>query len=220
MDDLRDRFATLDRVPVPDVWNDVERRLEALGTAVPTKPLTAVQPEWRKPISDRSSGSADMTGRRHRVGLLVAAALITALLIIGAIAVGSGLIRLTSVVPPPPDTSFSSTPAPTSTGPATSPSPVPSPSPTGPLGGSVIITHDWVGETDRGPYQVYALDAGTGARTPLGTLAGGGSPTGYMFQRDPQERHVLILRTRQPGTDIEPRIAIGREPNSRLHRES
>ena len=38
MDDLRHRFATLDRVPVPDVWSDVERRLEALGTAAPTRP--------------------------------------------------------------------------------------------------------------------------------------------------------------------------------------
>jgi len=100
MDDLRDRFATLDRVPAPHVWSDVERRLEALRTPAPTGRLVAVKPGWRGPISDRSSGSAHLPGRRHRVGLLAAAALIAALLIGGAIAVGAGLIRLPSLVPP------------------------------------------------------------------------------------------------------------------------
>ena len=195
MDDLRARFATLDRVPVPEVWADVERRLEALGTAVPTRRLATVQPEWRRPIRDGSSGSAHLPARRHRVGLLAAAALIAALLIGGAIAVGSGLIRLTSVVPPSPDGLFSSTPAPTSTAAVTSPSPVPSPSPTGPLGGGVIVAHDWKGELNQGPYDVYALDAGTGAQTLLGTLPGGRNPTGYEFQRDSQAKHVLILNS-------------------------
>jgi hypothetical protein len=193
MDDLRARFATLDRVPVPEVWADVERRLEALGTAVPTKGLATVQPEWRRPIRDGSSGSAHLPARRHRVGLLAAAALIAALLIGGAIAVGSGLIQLTSLVPPSPDGLFSSTPAPTSTAAVTSPSLVPSPSPTGPLGGGVIVAQDWKGELNQGPYDVYALDAATGVQTLLGTLPGGRSAAGYEFQRDSQAKHVLIL---------------------------
>jgi len=176
MDDLRDRFETLDRVPVPDVWSDVERRLEALGTRMPTGRLVAVKPELRRPISDGSSGSAHLPARRHRVGLLAAAALIAALLIGGAIAVGSGLVRLTSVVPPSP----SASPA------AEASSPVP-------LGGGVIVAHDWESAFDHGPYNVYALDAGTGAQTLLGTLPGGRSAVGYEFQRDSQAKHVLIL---------------------------
>jgi hypothetical protein len=198
MDDLRVRFATLDRVPVPDVWADVERRLEALGMAVPTRRLATVQPEWRRPISEGSSGSAHLPARRHRVGLVATAALIAALLIGGAIAVGSGLIRRTSVVPPSPDASFST--APTSTAPVTSPSPAPSPSPTGPLGGGAIIAHDWKGEFDHGPYTVFALDAGTGAQTLLGTLPGGEGASGYVFQRDSQAKHVLILDGSSNGT--------------------
>jgi len=184
-------------MPVPDVWRDVERRLEALGTAVPIKPLATVQPAWRRPITDGPSGSADVTRRRHRVGLLAAAALIAALLIGGAIVVGSGLIRLTSVVPPSPDASFST--APTSPAPATSPSPLPSTSPTGPLGGGVIVAHDWEGESHQGPYKVYAVDAGTGAQTLLGTLPGGRSASPYIFQRDSQAKHVLILRSDVQG---------------------
>jgi hypothetical protein len=66
----------------------------------------------------------------HRVGLLAAAALLAAVLIGGAIAIGSGLVRLTSVVPSSPDASLNSVPAVTSTAPAPSSSPAPSPSPT------------------------------------------------------------------------------------------
>jgi Tol biopolymer transport system component len=140
-----------------------------------------------------NSGIQPRQLKRHSVGLLAAAALIAALLIGAAIAVGSGLIRLPSVVPPLPDAPFSTMPAPTSTAPVTSSSPVPSPSPTGPLGGGVIVTHDWEGVFDHGPYEVYALDAGTGAQTLLGTLPGGRAASPYVFQRDSQERHVLIL---------------------------
>jgi N-acetylneuraminic acid mutarotase len=114
MGDLRDRFATLDRVPVPDIWSDVERRLEALGTSAPTGHLVAVKPGWRGRISDESSGPAQLPGRRHHVGLPATAALIAALLIGGAIALGAGLIRLPSLVPPAtPESSLrASTPLP------------------------------------------------------------------------------------------------------------
>ncbi len=201
MDDMRERFATLDRLPVPDVWSEVERRLEALATAPPTRRIATVQTEWRRPLDDASSGSADAPPRRPRVWLLAAAALILALLVGAAIAVGSGLVRFTSVVPPSPDKSFIATPAPTSTESLRSPSPVASPSSTGPLGGRAIVVHDWSAQFDHGPYTVYALDAGTGAQTLLGSLAGG-SNSGYVFQRDSLAKHILILEQGGSGGTI------------------
>jgi hypothetical protein len=192
MDDLRRRFATLDLVPVPDVWTDVERRLEALAVAVPTGRLDVVTPEQRRPIRAGSARSGDRLDGRRRGALLAAAALLAALLI-GAIAIGSGLVRLTSVVPPSPLPSSTTAPAVTATEPVPSASPVPSPSPTGPLGGRLIIAHDWVGQYDHGPYDVYAVDAGTGTRTLLGTLPGGSSGSGYAFHRTADRRHVLII---------------------------
>jgi photosystem II stability/assembly factor-like uncharacterized protein len=127
MDDLRTRFATLDAVPVPDIWSEVERRLEALGTTTPTRRLVAVTPEWRR---DRATGSrrrsTPLSGRRPSA-LVAAAVLVTALLVGGAIAVGSGVVRLTSVVPPSPTGTLTTTP---SQSPAEgSPSPAISPKP-------------------------------------------------------------------------------------------
>ncbi len=192
MDDLRRRFATLDLVPVPDVWVDVQRRLEALATVVPTGRLDVVTPEQRGPIRAGSARSGDRLDDRRRGALLAAAALLAALLI-GAIAIGSGLVRLTSVVPPSPLPSSTTAPAVTATEPVPSASLVPSPSPTGPLGGRLIIAHDWVGQYDHGPYDVYAVDAGTGTRTLLGTLPGGRSASGFAFQRDTDGTRVLIV---------------------------
>jgi hypothetical protein len=99
MDDLRDRFATLDRVPVPDVWSDIERRLEALGPAMPTGALAPVKRESREAHATRSSAAGTQFGDRRTVALLAAAALLAALLVGSAIAVGSGLVRLSTVVP-------------------------------------------------------------------------------------------------------------------------
>jgi hypothetical protein len=99
MDDLRDRFATLERVPVPDVWSDVERRLEAIGPAMPTGNLAPVKRESREAHAIRSSAAGTLFGDRRTVALLAAAALLAALLVGSVIAVGSGLVRLSTVAP-------------------------------------------------------------------------------------------------------------------------
>jgi hypothetical protein len=113
MDDLRQRFETLDRVPAPDIWSEVERRLEGLGSTTPAGRLVAVKPEWRGARAERSGRSSTPIRSRRQIALVVAAALIATLLVGGALAVGSGLVRLTSVVPPSPE----ATPA-TSVGPS------------------------------------------------------------------------------------------------------
>jgi hypothetical protein len=126
MDDLRQRFASLDRVPVPDVWSDIERRLEAVGTTSPTERLVPVRTASPSTIAGRPSWPATRPGGRHSIWVLAAAALIAALLVAGAFAVGSGLLRLTAVVPPLPDASLIA-PAPSLVAPSpTLPTPQPS----------------------------------------------------------------------------------------------
>jgi hypothetical protein len=189
MDDLRDRFATLDRVPVPDVWSDVERRLDVLGTNVPTGRLVSVKPAWRGAANaETSSESAAPIRSRRTVVLLAATILLAALLVGGAIAVGSGIVRLSSVVPPSPS------PGPSLTDRA-SPSPheaTPSPAPAGPLGGGVILAQSWKSLYDRGQHDVFAIDAGTGEQTLLGTLPPV-SANPYRFQRSANGDHVLVV---------------------------
>ena len=99
MDDLRQRFATLDAVPVPDVWSEVERRIEALGGAAPTGRLQVVRPEWRAGRSEPVHPRATPRGRRE-TALVAAAAALAVVLVAGGLAVGSGLVRLPSVVLP------------------------------------------------------------------------------------------------------------------------
>ena len=137
MDDLRDRFATLDQVPVPDVWSDVERRLEALGTAAPTGRVIAVRPGRRGAMPGISRRSGTMQGGRRNVGLLAAATLIAALLVGGAIAVGSGLVHLSPIVPPALDATL------ITISPSPSQSPSVSPAPTPGLTPSVIGSGSW-----------------------------------------------------------------------------
>lgn len=127
MDELRDRFATLDRLPVPDVWNDVERRLKALGAAAPTGRVVAVRPGRRGGMPGASSRSRNMSGGRRNVGLLAVAILIAALLVGGAIAVGSGLVHLSPIVPPTLNAALITSPP--SLSPSTSPTVSPSATP-------------------------------------------------------------------------------------------
>lgn len=189
MNDLRQRFATLDRMPVPDVWSDVERRLETLGAAAPTRRVAAVQPEWRGASGRETSlRSRWPASRGHNLALLVGVAVIALLLIGVAAAVGTGLIRLPGVVPPPPLPQLFQSEAPT----PTSSQANPSPSLAGPLGGGPILVHDLPRLFDHSVHDVVALDAGTGARTKLGTLPGA-DVYGYVFQRDATRSHVLIL---------------------------
>ena len=199
MDDLRDRFATLDRVPVPNVWSDVERRLDALGTTAPIGRLVAVKPEWRGTANDaaRSHGSATPIRGRRDVALLAAATLMAVLLVGGAIAVGSGLVRLSSVVPPPP--SPQSLPAATQ-----SPSPLesaPSPAPAGPLGGGLILAQSWKGLNDHGSHDVFVIDPGTGEQTLLGTLPPVDANP-YTFQRSADGSQVLVLNWNMDGASM------------------
>ncbi|MEA2546184.1 MAG: hypothetical protein QOI09_1457 [Chloroflexota bacterium] len=109
MDDLRQRFATLDRVPVPDVWNDVERRLELLGAGAPTtRPVAVI--DRRREIEDGLSRRPLWAGRPAWV--VVAAGLVAALLAAGAFAVGSGLVRPPAVVAPPDASMITPRPSP------------------------------------------------------------------------------------------------------------
>ena len=78
-----------------------------------------------------------MSGGRRHVGLLAATTLIAALLVGGAIAIGSGLVRLSPIVPPALD------PTPITVSPSPSTSPSVSPSPTPSLTPSVIGSGSW-----------------------------------------------------------------------------
>jgi hypothetical protein len=75
------------------------------------------------PSPRRSFGT--MSGGRRNVGLLAAAMLIAALLVGGAIAIGSGLVRLSPIVPPSLDATLITRPPSPSTPPSVSPSPTP-----------------------------------------------------------------------------------------------
>ncbi|MEO6577489.1 MAG: hypothetical protein ABIO99_01130 [Candidatus Limnocylindria bacterium] len=87
MDDLRRRFASLDRLRAPDLWNEIELRAAALGSTERVAPVTV-------PIPLRSRVD------RRPLALLGAAALLVGLLA-GAIALGSGLIKLPVILPAP-----------------------------------------------------------------------------------------------------------------------
>lgn len=119
--------------------------------------------------------SAGLFGSRRSLALL-AAAMLTALLIGGAIAVGSGLVRLPSVLPPSssPEASAdaSSTPTPA------------------PLGGGLILTFDRNTSPD---FDVLTLDPASGARTLLGTVSRDDARVAWLvFQWAPDRKHVLM----------------------------
>jgi dipeptidyl aminopeptidase/acylaminoacyl peptidase len=206
MDDLRDRFATLDRVPTPDVWSDVQRRLETLGTTTPRERLVAGRPDWRGSIDNGASGAGDHVRRRPRFTLLAAVALVV-VLIGGAIAVGSGLVRLPSVLPPSPEPTLTTTLTPSFAEATSSPTPTaeptsttgptpslaettPAPTPTGPLGGRLILVTERVSGR-ASPGDLVSIDPGTGIRTVLGTVSRIGL-TPYTLQWAPDGTHVLF----------------------------
>ena len=187
MDDLRQRFASLDRVPVPDLWSDVERRVEALATTVPTGRLVGRGPAWRSSGERTTPRRASQpVGLGHRVPLVVWAALLTLMLLGIAVAVGTGLVRLPAVVPP------STPPSPSAVPSLTASQAPPSPSVSGPVGGGPLLVQDLPRFGDHGVHDVAALDAGTGARTQLGTLPGAGVLS-YVFQQSADGTRLLIL---------------------------
>jgi hypothetical protein len=66
---------------------------------------------------------------------------------------------------------------------------------TGPLGGGLILVHGGYDEQNPSPLDVFALDAGTGHRTRLGTLPEGWGPAyrnRYTFQWGADRKHVLV----------------------------
>ncbi len=80
--------------------------------------------------------------------------------------------------------------------PSAAPSPTSTATPSGPLGGGPILAHEFKRISDPDPHGVFAIDAGTGARTLLGTLPGEavtGSSNPYTFQFSADRTHVLIL---------------------------
>jgi len=80
MDELRRRFASLERLRTPDLWDEIELRAGALVTTEPVTPAPVPTPVLSRGLSGRSAAV-----------LLVAAGLLVAL-VAGAVAVGSGLL--------------------------------------------------------------------------------------------------------------------------------
>jgi hypothetical protein len=115
---------------------------------------------------------------------------LVALLAVALVAAGSRLF-LTAVV-------FAPSPTWDSALVATVPPPAAvEPTPSRPLGGAPIIAHSYARWRDPGPFQVVAVDAGTGAQTMLGTLPGDATThtnQAYSFQASDDLRHVLIDR--------------------------
>ena len=187
MDDLRQRFASLDRVPVPDLWSDVEHRLEALATTVPTGRPVGRGPAWRS-SGDRAAprpGSQPVS-LGHPLPSVALAALMTLVLLGVAVAVGTGLVQLPAMVPP------STSPSPSALPSLTASQAPPSPSVSEPVGGGPVLVQDLPRFGDHGVHDVAALDAGTGARTLLGTLPGTGVLS-YDVQQSADGNRVLIL---------------------------
>ena len=89
MDDIRRRFASIDRVPAPDLWDTIELRAAALD---PVARVTAVV----SPVPLRSPRSS-----RRPLVLLVATAALLVALVAGALAVGSQRPVLPAIVPVP-----------------------------------------------------------------------------------------------------------------------
>jgi hypothetical protein len=144
MDDLRDRFATLDRVPVPDLWSDVEHRLDALGAA-PSMSLVGAR-RARRSVAGVPSTRRILPGRPRLIWILVTVALIAAVVVAGALGVGSGLLRPTSLLPPSPDASVIARPT--------------SPSPSPPTTQPTLTSGSWTATGRMTQFRDFAMVAG------------------------------------------------------------
>src|SRR5689334_5934739 len=131
MDDLRERFATLNRVPVPDVWPDIERRVGLLDAPVPTDRLIGRRPELTLLRPERG-GRATTATRSRRMSALLVAAILALAAVVGGLAAGSALVRLRSVAPATPDASASTSSTPATSAPSVEPSPSSSAPPSAP----------------------------------------------------------------------------------------
>ena len=102
MDDLRRRFASLDGLRAPDLWDGIELRAAALGSVQRVAPV-------REP--------SQRLNRRSVVVPVVVALLVV--LVAGAIVAGSGLLRLSTILPPAPSPSAVATQQPSPSADAT-----------------------------------------------------------------------------------------------------
>jgi hypothetical protein len=142
MSNVRDRFATLDRIAVPDLWAEVERRAAALGSG------ERVTSDGIR-IPQRSVGSSDRT-------LALLAAVLLVVLLAGAIAIGSGLVHLPQLVPAP--------------GPSlSSPVSAPSPPPATPAA-SATAAPSQAASSARAPWIVFVRNVPSEGRVDRGRL--------------------------------------------------
>jgi hypothetical protein len=161
-------------------------------------------------VTRTSLAPVSFFANRRLVSLLVASGLASALLVGGALAFGSGVVRLSSVLPPSesPSPSAAASPAPSSmptsvpepSGTASAPpAPVDLPiaSPSAALGAGLILAYQPTKADvsfSHDPWNVFAIDPRTGSETLLGFVAPGRRhardwPT---FQWGPDRTHVLI----------------------------
>jgi len=90
MDDLRRRFAGLDQLRAPELWDEIELRATAIGS---TTAVTAV----------RAPRPAAWPTRRSRPLLrLLTTTIVLVALLAGALAVGSGMVKLPAIMLPAP----------------------------------------------------------------------------------------------------------------------
>jgi hypothetical protein len=175
---------------------------------------TRQRPRWL-------AGEVALPLRSARTRFVPAWALIL-IAILAVVLVVAGSNRL--ILPTSPAVLVDSSPSPsgppvatTVPSPTTEASPAPSPSPT-PLGGGLILAHDRSARAqDRS--DVFLLDAGTGARTVLGTLpgySGVGQPPRYTFERILGGKVVIVSGSYGPNRDVEGITSAGRAFDFRL----
>ncbi len=111
MDDLRRRFASLDRVPAPDLWGQVEQRATAMG---PVARVSGV-------VTPVALPPRRSTARSLLVYLAATAVLIA--VVAGAVTVGSGLVKLPATVLAPSESASVAPSAPSTPVPSNSPEP-------------------------------------------------------------------------------------------------
>jgi Tol biopolymer transport system component len=167
--------------------HDLERRLRAWYRA-DGDDADSAPPQLR---ADLAAIGQDAESRRPPTGWKFPRLSRSAPLALGATAlVAAILIGVALFLGQAPDVGPTGSPRPSS---SASEEPSAIPSPALPLGGGLILVY----QSDEGgactfsssPFEVYALDPGTGARTLLGTTC---SPHGLAFQWAPDRVHVLM----------------------------
>jgi len=121
---------------------------------------------------------------------------------VAVLAIGTNLLTNVIVIEPSP------TGGPTGA-PASQLEPTTSPPTPGPLGGGLILAHTFARFGDPGPFEVVAIDAGTGQTTLLGKLPGEavtGNSGPYTFERSADRARVVVFdrALQEPTAAAEP----------------